>query len=625
MKVLLFALLCCASLGAQSLTFLVDNTGGDAPSSELPALTSPYQFPDTPVGSSSSIVIRVVNSSEAPVTIGAIYVGASAGTATPNQNFTITGLAHGAILAPQGSCKSATSDTGCWTPFVLNFTPSGLSPPPGYLRALAVNPDGSSKTIPVATLQGTGTPAQLTLTCSGPPAQCNGTTLQPNSLTPFNFGILASGSVSSVTFTLTNQSSIAVNTPSVSLQTQGYLTSAFSIDTSALPGTIGPALSASFTLTFAPVQPSAFLQAALLVGSSTYQVQGTPTGGLQISYVDSTGIRYTPASNSIAFGQVNGAATLAFTVTNPIAATSAALVSVSVSGDGFLLSGAPATAATLQAGQSMPTFQLTFSGSQPGSNSGTLTIGTQVFALTATVPQPIGAPGSPLSGITLMCGASTCAGPFASNQQVNVSVQLPSLASVESIFTLTMAFAPSVAGVSDDPAIEFIAPLTARTFQMTMSAGSQSATYNGNSQLTFQTGTTAGTITFTVTYLGQPAATLATIVIQPAEVQLVSTLAQRQDQNLVITVNGYDNTYSIGQLSFTFYDTSGRVITSSPIQASVVATDFHAYFFGSNDLGGAFGLQATFPMLTGDVTQVGSVAVTLTNSVGTVSATQPFQ
>jgi hypothetical protein len=92
---------------------------------------------------------------------------------------------------------------------------------------------------------------------------------------------------------------------------------------------------------------------------------------------------------------------------------------------------------------------------------------------------------------------------------------------------------------------------------------------------------------------------------------------------LLITVTGYDNTYSAGNLNFTFYNTTG---TAYPAISYNAASLFQSNFFStSNTTGGAFVLQATFPV-TGDITQIGSVAVSITNSVGqnnqTISITQ---
>jgi hypothetical protein len=53
-------------------------------------------------------------------------------------------------------------------------------------------------------------------------------------------------------------------------------------------------------------------------------------------------------------------------------------------------------------------------------------------------------------------------------------------------------------------------------------------------------------------------------------------------------------------------------------------SNFHQYFYANNAAGGSFSMQASFPV-TGDVTKVGSVAVTLTNSVGQTSTKLTFQ
>jgi hypothetical protein len=66
---------------------------------------------------------------------------------------------------------------------------------------------------------------------------------------------------------------------------------------------------------------------------------------------------------------------------------------------------------------------------------------------------------------------------------------------------------------------------------------------------------------------------------------------------------------------------SGKLIAPVAVNA---ATNFQQYFFNNNTAGGAFGLQASFPV-QGDVTQVGSVAIGLTNSAGQTNTTQTFQ
>jgi hypothetical protein len=104
--------------------------------------------------------------------------------------------------------------------------------------------------------------------------------------------------------------------------------------------------------------------------------------------------------------------------------------------------------------------------------------------------------------------------------------------------------------------------------------------------------------------------------------QLTTVQAARESPNLIVTMSGYDNTYSAGQLSFTFYDTTGKAI-GSPIQFNA-ASNFQRLFYSNNTSGGMFSLQANFPV-TGDVTQVGSVTVGVSNSLGQSTSTATFQ
>ena len=86
-------------------------------------------------------------------------------------------------------------------------------------------------------------------------------------------------------------------------------------------------------------------------------------------------------------------------------------------------------------------------------------------------------------------------------------------------------------------------------------------------------------------------------------------------------VTGHDNTYSAGKLSFTVYDATGVAVSQAAIIADPTQP-FNQYFFKyffKNSCGGAFQLQANFPV-TGGVTTVGSVDFTITNTVGVSAA-----
>lgn len=616
MKFLLIPLLVCGSLSAQILSFTVHDPANANPDSALPAT---YLLPDTPQDSASSIVVNVTNSSSATVLVAQIYVGSIAGSAVLSPDFSVTGLNQNAILAPGGGLQ-----------FTLNFRPSATGAISGYLQAAyAVQQNGCviGSTSPgtqcqgvisaVSTLQGLATLPQLVLSYN----PGNGSVvLQPSSSSALNFGNVSTSASVTYAFSLTNTSAGPANAPSISLQTPVFASSAFSIDTSAVPATIAAGASALFTVTFAPGQ-TGLTTATLVIGSNLYPLQGTGAvvadiDALQISYVDATGVRGLPqAATPIDFGQViPGAATsslLKFTVTNPATSIDSVTVSsLAVSGSGFVLSGAPGMPATIQPGASI-TFQVAFSASKSGRFAGTLTIGSRSFLLAG-----LGVT-SPLPAFSFQLSKQ----PLTSQQQVSLTIQFASASSVSAIGELSMNFAPSVTDVNDDPAVVFAATRS-RQLQVNVAAGSQVATYEGQSAITFQTGTTAGTITFNLTFPNTaPFAQPYTISAGP--VQIASATAVRQAPNLVVTVNGFDNTYSTGQMSFIFYDTSGKVLTPNGIAVDS-RSNFHQYFFTNNQAGGAFAMQASFPV-TGDATQVGSVAITMNNSTGQTSTTRTFQ
>ena len=608
MKALLLALLFSAALGAQGVSFYVDSSNGATPVSQLPSLGSAYAFSDTPVGTATSIVVRMVNNSSASVLVSYIYVGASAGSSVTSSGFTLTGQPVDSTLAP-----------GAFKLFTLNFAPTSTGAATGYLQATI------NRTVtPIATLSGTGTAAQVSLSCSSTlTSQCSGNVLQADTSTALFFGNVLTTSTSVITFTLTNDGSTALNPQTlISIQTPtNNPNSAFSLST--LPSTLAPGNSLSFTVTFAPGTASAF-QTNLLVGSSIYPISGNGTSNvlgdissLLIQYTDSTGVRLTaqPAT-AISFGQViagssSSSSALTFVVSNPQTTISGVSVpSITATGAGFSLSGLPAMPATIQPGGSI-TFKLLFSPSATGTFNGTLSIGSRQFSLTA---QGISSPvPDPSFNIDVQ--------PLISQKQAHLTINLASASSTSTIGVLTMQFTPSVSNASDDPAIQFVAT-SSRQLQVNVDSGAQTATYNGQSALTFQTGTTAGTVTFTLTFPNkQPYSKSFTIV--PATVAITTGTALRQAPNLVMTLTGYDNTYSVGQLAFKFYDTNGQLLTPSAIGVDASST-FHQYFFNNNQAGGAFTMQASFPV-KGDVTKIGSVAVTLTNSAGTATSTGTFQ
>ena len=153
---------------------------------------------------------------------------------------------------------------------------------------------------------------------------------------------------------------------------------------------------------------------------------------------------------------------------------------------------------------------------------------------------------------------------------------------------------------------------------MTISVGDTTAKFDGGQpDLAFQTGTTAGTITFDLTVNGRSAGH-ATLTIAPAAVALQTSTSVRRLGALDVSITAFDNTYSASQLAFTFFDKSGATMQPGVIRVDA-SSDFRLYF-GSTKAGGMFALLATFPV-TGDTSQIVSATVGITNSVG-VTTTQ---
>jgi hypothetical protein len=84
--------------------------------------------------------------------------------------------------------------------------------------------------------------------------------------------------------------------------------------------------------------------------------------------------------------------------------------------------------------------------------------------------------------------------------------------------------------------------------------------------------------------------------------------------NLQVVVTGFDNSYTAGPMSFTFYDRAGSPVASG-IQSDF-SSNFRSFYQGKT-LGSAFLVRITFPV-TGDATSIGGMDATLSNAAGSV-------
>jgi hypothetical protein len=290
--------------------------------------------------------------------------------------------------------------------------------------------------------------------------------------------------------------------------------------------------------------------------------------------------------------------------------------SVTVTGTGYLPPQPPVASVNLPAGAAT-TFTITFAPQSAASYPGTLTINTQglvqTFPLNGTAYNP------PLPTPTLQFDTNTPQ----SGQQVTLSMTLPTPAPVPVLGSVNMTFQPdpSVAALaSADPTIVFVSN-NALSAPFSISAGATQAMFGGQTGAVFQTGSTTGKITFTVSVTSGPqpsAAPTASLTLAPIPVYIDNAAATAIAGALNIQVWGFDNTYSAGEMSFTFLDNTGTPIGAGAIQADF-SSQFRTFFTTAPD-GSEFQMLVSFP-ITGNAAEVGSVNVQLTNSAGTSNIT----
>jgi hypothetical protein len=157
--------------------------------------------------------------------------------------------------------------------------------------------------------------------------------------------------------------------------------------------------------------------------------------------------------------------------------------------------------------------------------------------------------------------------------------------------------------------------------QFTSVVGQAAASFGGASTVTFQTGTTQGTIHVMANWLDANVTSDVAITAEPVGIESIS--ASRESNALDVTVTGYDNTRTAGVMSFSFFNSQGAFIGNS-VPADFTQEFYNYFFQTAYNAGGMFKMTAHFPV-TGNPGQVSSVQVDLMNSAGDApSSTTPF-
>jgi hypothetical protein len=422
----------------------------------------------------------------------------------------------------------------------------------------------------------------------------------------YQFGQVAINTTSSVQFQIFNTGNTPVTVTAVTLGGAGFT---FEYPLIQLPLVIPQNSTVSQTLniwvSLTPTSTASFNASltitatsggisTILIGSGVTAPTLTSGAGCSSSTPFNWGNVPVASSSSCTFALEN---------LNPQAVTVANIV---INGLGFTGPVGVTTPFILQPGQSA-SFSVNFT--PPGAipYSGTLVIGTQSYGLRGTGQQAL------LPAPTLQFDSAS----YASAQQGVLTVTIPGGSPVAATGYINLTFTPTTAVVKDDSEIVFLAN-GSRTIPFSVNAGSTTALLNGQNSATFQTGTTEGTITFTLTTAAALVgnAPVKQFTIGGTKVMIDSTSASKERTGFLdITIIGADNAYSTGAMWFSFLDTSGNAIGGG---ASADFTSTFKTYYGGKTAGSAFRTLVSFPV-TGSVASIGSVTVTLTNAAGSAS------
>jgi hypothetical protein len=411
----------------------------------------------------------------------------------------------------------------------------------------------------------------------------------------FSFGTIDAGDSAAVSFRLLNTG--AASAPVAALAVLG---TGFVLVAPPPPASLDPQASFDFVVSFQPPAAGSY-SATLQAAGVSVLLTGSATPALTYQWIGPAGTQ--PLNGPLYFGAVTLGSSAALRVSAVNQTGQPLLVpAIVVSGGDFALAGTSPSGTLLQPLDSAA-FSIVFTPSQPAARSGSLAIGTHTFALSGTGQ----APTLPKASLSLNLAQAGSA------QQGTIAVTLDSASPTAASGTIAMSFTPAAgipAAAAADPAIGFAAGGLTATF--TVAAGDNRTYFGVQPSAPFATGTTAGTINFTLAFGGATAQQAVTVA--PAAAGLTAVAATRQSGAITVQATGFDNTRSAGKLSFTFYDASGNPISPGAIAAD--ATTGFASYFGTSGLGGVFALNAVFPV-TGSPSQVAAFDFQISNSAGT--------
>jgi hypothetical protein len=414
--------------------------------------------------------------------------------------------------------------------------------------------------------------------------------------TSWDAGSAAPGESIEAKFRVTNQSASGVT-----LTTLGVTGDGFTLFNGPVPPRIiAPGMFVDFSIRFAPAALGAY-RGLLTVNTLLLELRGSGNA-LPILALEENSVWSALSSGSkVDFGQtqLNTNPQRTFRFENHTT-TVLSVSPPSLTGSCFRFSMPWGASFALPAGATEP-FVVEASATTTGECTGDLLWLDKSFHLRVLVLEP------PLPKPLLDFPAA-----FESGKQVKIGVQFEKPAPRDAGGTLSLAFQPA-SGLPDEPAIAFV-PSLSRSIPFSVKQGASAAEFTSGDAAVLQTGTTAGTLVVTALFGDESAERHA--VVSPALPGLDSAVSLLAANMAEVQIRGFDNTRTMSKLGFTFYLKSGAALAQGKIETD--ATEAFRAFFASNlDAGGAFLVRISFPV-SGTASQLDSVAVEITNSLGKI-------
>jgi len=479
-----------------------------------------------------------------------------------------------------------------------------------YSATLIVTLNGQTVTINLAA-QGT----DYTYTLS---SATGSTTVSPGGT--IALGNTSLGQTSSVTVSVLNKGTVNGQISTLTVSGQGL-----SITGSpAVPFTLTPNGSQSFTLNFAPTQPGPVVNGTLTIGTDVFFVTATGVGSfLTYSYTNSASTISVAAGGGVIFQPtaVESQSSVTFSIQNT-GTSSAAISSINlVASTVFNLPHLPDLPTNLTPGSTI-TFPVTFVPNAIGPLTTSLLVNNVAFTLSGTGTQPAALPAYQFQGPS---------GTQAPAQQPSIGLTLSAPYPLALQGVLTLTFTSAV--FTNDPSIQFATG--GRTVTFTIPANSTQAVFTGGAtSMPMQTGTTAGTISITPSFATQngfdltpSSPTSLTLTIASSAAQLTSeSVTSETLTSFTVLLGGYTTTHGLTQLNIQINPKPGDNFSTTNLTINVSSAS-SAWFqsTAAQSFGGAFLIAIPFVLSSGSSTSdlvhmLQSLTITATNSVGVSSS-----